>query len=380
MSYSATNDRDYSDDDELSGGYPVYNHTDSFDSHDDLNSEARDYYNSGASELVTTVRGDGYGGGGGGGHGHTGRGGYASSLQSHNYEPDESEVWRAYVAQQHFTNRGQWWTTGKLRALKRWGLTLVVGVLQAVIAITCNMASRRLGEVKFDHVYTLLAYNAMGSESAGENTAVEGDQDAYYTADGYLDMNQDGIPDEQQQETASGGGEEMGDLDEYFFNFWNSPFLAFLFYQTVFAIIASLFVYIEPVSGGSGIPEVKCFLNGIDLPRIVRFKTLVCKVVGVTFSVAAGLPVGKEGPMVHSGSVVAAGISQGKTRLWGKDTSFSKFSDFRNDREKRGELFTYFIYCGVVGVCMLLAYCPFLVLLIHSFSFTPFSMLNNATN
>lgn len=39
-------------------------------------------------------------------------------------------------------------------------------------------------------------------------------------------------------------------------------------------------------------------------------KTLLCKVLGVMFSVAAGLPAGKEGPMVHSGSVVAAGISQ----------------------------------------------------------------------
>eukprot|EP00986_Skeletonema_menzelii_P009308 scaffold4203_cov148-Skeletonema_menzelii.AAC.2 len=343
MSYS-NNIRDYSDDDELSGGYPGAPHySGSFDDEDDLNSEARDYYNSGASELVTTVRGDGYGGGGGGGHGGNNRGGYASSLQSHNYEPDESEVWRAYVAQQHFTNRGQWWTTGKLRALKRWGLTLVVGVLQAVIATTCNMASRRLGAVKYDHVYALLAYNAVGSESPSSSAmeaAPTEDQYAYYTADGYLDMNQDGIPDEQQE----GSGGEETDLNEYFFNFWHSPFLAFLFYQTVFAIMASLFVYIEPVSGGSGIPEVKCFLNGIDLPRIVRFKTLVCKVVGVTFSVAAGLPVGKEGPMVHSGSVVAAGISQGKTRLWGKDTSFSKFSDFRNDREKRD-----FVACGAAA-------------------------------
>ena len=45
-------------------------------------------------------------------------------VQSHNYEPDESEIWRAYTAQQHFRNRGQWWTTGKKRALKRWSLTL----------------------------------------------------------------------------------------------------------------------------------------------------------------------------------------------------------------------------------------------------------------
>ena len=135
-----------------------------------------------------------------------------------------------------------------------------------------------------------------------------------------------------------GGKERSAELFGKLF-FTIPPFLAFLFYQTLFAFLASIFVYIEPVSGGSGIPEVKCFLNGIDLPRIVRFKTLVCKVVGVTFSVAAGLPVGKEGPMVHSGSVVAAGISQGRTKFWGVDTSFSKFSDFRNDREKRGEIY-----------------------------------------
>ncbi|KAL7461861.1 hypothetical protein ACHAXS_002264 [Conticribra weissflogii] len=342
---------------------------------DDLNSEAQEYYESGASELVTTVRGDGYGGGGypaSHSHGTSSansnansngppprppRGGYYSSMNSHNYEPDESEVWRAYVAQQHFSNRGQWWTTGKLRALKRWGLTFCVGIVQAAIATTCNMASRKLGAVKFDHVYALLEHHSaaraeggdamyMGGGAAGmDGGAATDDGDyanaAYYTADGYLDLNRDGIPDQEQEASADG---TSSPLDEYWFHFWNSPFLAFLFYQTVFAFVASLFVYIEPVSGGSGIPEVKCFLNGIDLPRIVRFKTLICKVVGVTFSVAAGLPVGKEGPMVHSGSVVAAGISQGRTKFWGVDTSFSKFSDFRNDREKRD-----FVACGAAA-------------------------------
>jgi len=305
----------------------------------DLNSEAAAYYNSGASELITNVRGDGYGGGGSH-HAPT------TTLQSHNYEPDESEVWRAYVAQQHFSNRGQWWTTGKLRALKRWGLTFLVGVVQAMIATTCNMASRRLGSMKYDHVYDLLAVNSMkmngmtaasSVSNGGDDYLVNGG--SYYTADGYLDLNQDGIPDSEQE-----GNETSSPIDEYWFNFWGSPFLCFLFYQTVFALAASAFVYLEPVAAGSGIPEVKCFLNGIDLPRIVRFKTLVCKVIGVTFSVAAGLPVGKEGPMVHSGSVVAAGMSQGRTNLWGIDTSFSKFSDFRNDREKRD-----FVACGAAA-------------------------------
>ena len=61
---------------------------------------------------------------------------------------------------------------------------------------------------------------------------------------------------------------------------------------------------VEPVARGSGIPEVKCYLNGVSVPRVVRFKTLACKAIGVLFSVAGGLPVGKEGPMIHSGAVV----------------------------------------------------------------------------
>lgn len=38
---------------------------------------------------------------------------------------------------------------------------------------------------------------------------------------------------------------------------------------------------------GSGIPAVKCFLNGIRVPRLIRLKTLVVKVIGV-ISVALG--------------------------------------------------------------------------------------------
>eukprot|EP00814_Leptocylindrus_danicus_P006643 CAMPEP_0116013034 /NCGR_PEP_ID=MMETSP0321-20121206/5483_1 /TAXON_ID=163516 /ORGANISM="Leptocylindrus danicus var. danicus, Strain B650" /LENGTH=822 /DNA_ID=CAMNT_0003482501 /DNA_START=36 /DNA_END=2504 /DNA_ORIENTATION=+ len=217
----------------------------------------------------------------------------SKNIESHNYEPDESEVWRAYVAQQHFRNRGQWWTTGKRRALKRWSLTFLVGVVQALIAYFANMATKSLNTRKFDHVNQLL-------------------QD-----------------------------EVTGDVTE------GSAFLAFLLYQTGFAVLAAVFVVIEPVSAGSGIPEIKCYLNGIDLPRVVRVRTLICKVAGVIFSVAAGLPVGKEGPMVHSGAVVAAGISQGRTKCWGVDTSFSKYSDFRNEREKRD-----FVACGAAaGVC-----------------------------
>ena len=49
----------------------------------------------------------------------------------------------------------------------------------------------------------------------------------------------------------------------------------------------------KPVGRGSGIPAVKCYLNGIKIPFVVRFKTLVCKVVGVIFAVTGGLACGK---------------------------------------------------------------------------------------
>ena len=60
------------------------------------------------------------------------------------------------MAQQHFRNRGQWWTTGKKRALKRWSLTFLVGVFQGIIAFMCNMVCRILSDRKFEHVNALL--------------------------------------------------------------------------------------------------------------------------------------------------------------------------------------------------------------------------------
>ena len=112
------------------------------------------------------------------------------------------------------------------------------------------------------------------------------------------------------------------------------PYLMWVALNVAPAVMGSFLVaYIEPVALGSGIPQVKCYLNGVKVPRIVRIKTLICKAVGVTLSVLGGLAVGKEGPMIHSGAVVAAGISQGKSTSLNIDTKSLQF--FRQDREKR---------------------------------------------
>uniref|UniRef100_A0AAX7VQL5 Chloride channel protein n=1 Tax=Astatotilapia calliptera TaxID=8154 RepID=A0AAX7VQL5_ASTCA len=101
-----------------------------------------------------------------------------------------------------------------------------------------------------------------------------------------------------------------------------------------FVLVGGIMVaFFEPIAAGSGIPQIKCYLNGVKIPRVVRLKTLVVKVIGVICSVAGGLAVGKEGPMIHSGGVVAAGVSQGRSTSLKRD--FKMFEYFRRDTEKR---------------------------------------------
>jgi hypothetical protein len=52
------------------------------------------------------------------------------------------------------------------------------------------------------------------------------------------------------------------------------------------------------------------YLNGIDVPGIFLWNTLVVKLLGSVGAVAGGLAVGKEGPFVHAGACLGALISQ----------------------------------------------------------------------
>ncbi|KAM8844624.1 H(+)/Cl(-) exchange transporter 7 isoform 2-T2 [Spinachia spinachia] len=110
--------------------------------------------------------------------------------------------------------------------------------------------------------------------------------------------------------------------------------ILWVFLNSVFVMVGAIIVAcIEPIAAGSGIPQIKCYLNGVKIPRVVRLKTLVVKVFGVICSVVGGLAVGKEGPMIHSGAVVAAGVSQGRSTSLKKDLKM--FEYFRRDTEKR---------------------------------------------
>lgn len=127
---------------------------------------------------------------------------------------------------------------------------------------------------------------------------------------------------------------------------WISAGFFFVGFNILLVTAASILIsFVEPVAAGSGIPEIKCTLNGIKIPRIVRFKTLLVKSLGMIGTVSASMPVGMEGPMIHAGAICGAGISQGKstTMKWSCITK-KPFRPFRNDREKRD-----FISCGAAA-------------------------------
>jgi H+/Cl- antiporter ClcA len=78
--------------------------------------------------------------------------------------------------------------------------------------------------------------------------------------------------------------------------------LGYLYYlATAFVYIgisSAMVVWIEPAAGGSGIPEIKCILNGVNVRAVLGMKALIVKMVGIGFSYSGGLIIGNEGPLV----------------------------------------------------------------------------------
>lgn len=62
----------------------------------------------------------------------------------------------------------------------------------------------------------------------------------------------------------------------------------FLLYIQAMSIY-TLCMFLQPVAAGSGIPQIKCYLNGVKIPHVHRLGTLVAKAVGVLFAVAGGM-------------------------------------------------------------------------------------------
>eukprot|EP01083_Nonionella_stella_P172494 592144_1 len=120
-------------------------------------------------------------------------------------------------------------------------------------------------------------------------------------------------------------------------------FIRFLGLNCLFALISgSMVSFIAPSAAGSGIPDVKGWLNGSAIPGLFTMKTLLAKLVGIVFSVSAKFIIGKEGPMVHAGSAFASGIALGGPGSF--NVKHRKAYSFRNDADRRD-----LISCGAAA-------------------------------
>ncbi|KAK3601630.1 hypothetical protein CHS0354_038180, partial [Potamilus streckersoni] len=113
------------------------------------------------------------------------------------------------------------------------------------------------------------------------------------------------------------------------------PALIWIAINLVITLLGSALVtYLQPMAAGSGIPMVKCYLNGVKIPGLLSLEAFICKVGGVVMAILGGLACGKEGPMAHSGSIIAAGLGKGRIRLCRKKR-VSLYEGFRNDHDIR---------------------------------------------
>lgn len=94
-----------------------------------------------------------------------------------------------------------------------------------------------------------------------------------------------------------------------------------------------LVVNVAPEAAGAGVAEVTAYLNGCFVPKILNIKTLAVKFLSAATAVGSGLPVGPEGPMIHIGAIVGAGLSQGHSTTLGIDSGL--FRRFQNPKDKR---------------------------------------------
>eukprot|EP00599_Poterioochromonas_sp_BG-1_P012444 CAMPEP_0173159256 /NCGR_PEP_ID=MMETSP1105-20130129/16980_1 /TAXON_ID=2985 /ORGANISM="Ochromonas sp., Strain BG-1" /LENGTH=866 /DNA_ID=CAMNT_0014077613 /DNA_START=186 /DNA_END=2786 /DNA_ORIENTATION=- len=208
-------------------------------------------------------------------------------FESFDFNDVESLQWRKHQFRRYFNGIGKFWTAPRISTFWKWVLTLATGLGVAFTGAFVAVFTEVLVGWKYESLHKLM-----------------------------------------EEGNAAGA------------------FFGLQFFSLFFALIAGGLCWREPAAAGSGIPEIKALLNGVDIKGVIRIPVLIAKVVGMCFSVAAGLPLGKEGPMIHAGSIIGGVMSQGNTISIGYDTSWTIFQDLRNDYTKRD----YVTYGAAAGV------------------------------
>ena len=104
-------------------------------------------------------------------------------------------------------------------------------------------------------------------------------------------------------------------------------YLVYISISLAFGAAASILTLkLEPLAAGGGTTEMMGYFNGVNYPGVFSIKTLIVKIFGLMFAIAAGLCIGKEGVLAHIGSII------GYIILY---LPFGFVKYFRNNEDKR---------------------------------------------
>lgn len=86
---------------------------------------------------------------------------------------------------------------------------------------------------------------------------------------------------------------------------FSKPLLFFVGWNLSFVLAGGILTSVfEPHTAADGIAEIKAFINGTHVKHFLRLRTIVAKVVGTILAAAGGLVSGSEGPLIHIGAGV----------------------------------------------------------------------------
>jgi H+/Cl- antiporter ClcA len=161
----------------------------------------------------------------------------------------------------------------------------------------------------------------------------------------YLKLNtvQDAIS-RKNQEVGAGLSQTVSGIS--YAAFWEG-YSIYIAWSMVTAFLSSVVCLAVPTAAGSGVPDVMAYLNGIMFPKIFNLRNLVTKSISCILAVNSGLSVGAEGPLIHIGSLIGAGLPTGRSRTL-RCSASEGVAQFRNPQDHR-DFISAGAACGVTA-------------------------------
>lgn len=147
----------------------------------------------------------------------------------------------------------------------RWLLTLGTGLVCGLVAILILFCVQKIGGFRAERLNRQLQW--------ASGNAVEAEIEAFYTV--------------------------TRAFDRYARTFKiPGVFFEYAAFNLLLALASSVMCLVwAPLAIGSGIPEVKAYLNGVCVPSFADLHVFAAKIVATVLAVSSGLIVGPEGPL-----------------------------------------------------------------------------------